>query len=123
VQPEIKEGQKCPRHSLLVHSYLREDSRDLLCTKCIYERNLTSRQTVILKSVVRNIKASIESTKLMIFHRRSQLTNAMRILAKNQRTLGELAETQLSEYFTRIRVAIDSEEARLRTKIEEASKK
>lgn len=38
--PKIKYNQKCPKHNLIVHSFVKT-SRDLLCTKCIYEKNLS----------------------------------------------------------------------------------
>jgi hypothetical protein len=60
VPPLLSYKQKCLKHQLLIHSYLRIDSKDLLCTKCIYERNLQLSQIEIVPSVVRDIKESIE---------------------------------------------------------------
>ena len=37
--PKIKYNQKCEKHNLIIHSYLKT-SKELLCTKCIYEKNL-----------------------------------------------------------------------------------
>jgi len=41
--PRITYGQKCEKHDLIIHSYIRS-TQELLCTKCIYERNLHSNQ-------------------------------------------------------------------------------
>ena len=38
--PQLQYNQKCEKHSLLIHSYVKGDNRELLCTKCIYEKNL-----------------------------------------------------------------------------------
>ena len=41
--PSISFGQRCEKHDWIIHSFVRE-SQELLCTKCIYERNLHSNQ-------------------------------------------------------------------------------
>lgn len=37
--PKIKYNEKCPKHNLIVHSFVKT-TKELLCTKCIYEKNL-----------------------------------------------------------------------------------
>ena len=69
--PSLSHNQKCLNHQLLIHSYLKSNSSDLLCTKCIYERNLQLNQIEIVPTVVRDIKESIESTKVMIMYRKA----------------------------------------------------
>jgi hypothetical protein len=40
---KIKHGQTCEKHGLIVHSFVKS-THDLLCTKCIYEKNLSGNQ-------------------------------------------------------------------------------
>lgn len=39
--PRIRYNQKCDKHNLIIHSYVKT-SKELLCTKCIYDKNLTN---------------------------------------------------------------------------------
>ena len=39
--PKILYNQKCPTHNLVIHSFVKA-TRELLCTKCIYEKNLST---------------------------------------------------------------------------------
>ena len=39
--PAILYNQKCVKHNLIIHSYVKL-TKELLCTRCIYERNLSA---------------------------------------------------------------------------------
>lgn len=53
--PRIQYNQKCQSHDMIIHSYVK-DSKELLCTKCIYERNLQINQIEIFPQVIKDIK-------------------------------------------------------------------
>lgn len=53
--PRIQYNQKCQSHDMIIHSYVK-DSKELLCTKCIYEKNLQINQIEIFPQVIKDIK-------------------------------------------------------------------
>lgn len=48
-----------------------KSTRELLCTKCIFERNLSATQIEIIPQAIKDIKHGIESTRIMIQYRRN----------------------------------------------------
>lgn len=82
--PNVSSGLKCSVHiNHIVHSYFNQKIRmsklegyqhTLLCTQCIYDRNLSSTQIEIIPSVMGEIKQKMLSTRTLINYRKNQLT-------------------------------------------------
>lgn len=98
---------------MLIHSYLKANNKDILCTKCIYERNLHHTQIEIVQSVVKDIKESIESTRVMILYRRAQLCQGLKYLQRMQKGNREVIEGKLQEHLAKIRKVVDSFEDKM----------
>lgn len=86
----------------------------MLCTKCIYERNLSHNQIEIVQSAVRDIKESIESTRIMILYRRGQLCSALKYLQRMQKGNREVVEGKVQDHMNKIRRVVDLFEAKIR---------
>mmetsp|Transcript_22943 Transcript_22943/g.35360 ORF Transcript_22943/g.35360 Transcript_22943/m.35360 type:complete len:111 (+) Transcript_22943:683-1015(+) len=79
--PMIKPGLRCTRHKgQLVHSYLvsmvkpadaPKVKHTLLCTQCIFDMKLSTNQIAVIPSVIVEIRQQIESSKTLIFYRKS----------------------------------------------------
>ena len=107
---------------MIVHSYVRA-TQELLCTKCIYEKNLPSSQIEIIPSVIKDIKQNIESTRIMILFRKNQLYQALKYLQRMQRGNREVIENKLVEHFTKIRRVVDTFEQKSKRMLEELMEK
>jgi hypothetical protein len=69
--------------------------------------------------VIKDIKQSIESTRIMILYRRSQLYQSLKYLERMQRGNREVIENKLKEHVGKMRRVLDGFEARMQKKLEE----
>ena len=117
--PSLSYNQQCPKHGLLIHSYLRTDNQELLCTRCIYERNLSHPQLELIPQVVKDIKANIESTRVLITYRRAQMCQGLKYLQRMQRANREVVQNKLGEHISKIRRVVDLFEAKMKSDLED----
>eukprot|EP00347_Sterkiella_histriomuscorum_P005030 403358170 len=118
IPPKIQYNQKCQSHDMLIHSFIR-DSKELLCTKCIYEQNLQSSQIEVFPQVIKDIKQSIESTRIMILYRRTQLIQSLKYFERMQRGNREVIENKLIEHVNKLRRVVDGFEQKMQSQLDQ----
>lgn len=118
--PTVASNQKCQKHEgQLIHSYLvqkvkKRDLKDfkhtLLCTQCIYEKELTLSQIDVIPQVMREIKQKIQEVKTLIFYRKFQLQQTQQYFQRIQQGNRSIIHNKMKEHFSKLRQILDTYE-------------